>query len=78
MVQPWGGGCGQGVIEQNLDSVNGRGINAQQQERTSMINNVNIYSLHSSVYVRGDVTLTGSDMYKQQDIFGHIESRFSE
>lgn len=67
-----------GVIEQNLASVNGRGINAQQQERTSMINNVNIYSLHSSVCVRGDVTLTGSDMYKQQDIFGHIESGFSQ
>lgn len=72
MVQPW-----RGVIEQNPASVNGRGINARQ-ERTSMINNVNIYSLHSSVYVRGDVMLTGSDIYKQQDIFGHAESRFSE
>lgn len=72
MVQPWGG-----VIEQNPVSVNGRGINARRQERTSLINNVNIYSLHSSVYVRGDVTLTGSDIYKQQDVFGHVESRFS-
>lgn len=75
MVQPWGEG---GVIKQNLVCVNGRGINAGRQERTSVINNVNIYSLHSSVYVRGDATLTGSDMYKQQDIFGHVESRFSE
>lgn len=71
MVQPWR----EGVIEQNLASVNGGGINARQQERTSMINNVNIYRLHSSAYVRGDGTLTGSDIYKQQDIFGHVESR---
>lgn len=50
----------------------------QNDERTSMINNVNIYSLHSSVYVRGAVTLTGNNIYKQQDTFGHVESRFSE
>lgn len=59
-------------------------LKTQRRARTNMTKNVNKYSLHKRVWEElwaggGGGGVTSNDiMYKQQDIFGHISSRYSE
>lgn len=57
-------------------------LKTQRRARTNMTKNVNKYSLHKRVWEElwagGGDGLHQMTMYKQQDIFGHISSRYSE